>query len=57
MSTHNLCFEQKYENFRILIEKLSVLGGEISNIFEKACFRNVDHYTPYHMLTSKDNTR
>ena len=29
MSTHNVCFEQKYEkNIRIFILKLSVFGGE-----------------------------
>ena len=41
MSTHNLCFEQKYENIRIFIWKLSVFGSEIFNIFEQACFRDV----------------
>ena len=30
-STHNLCFEQKYESF---IWKVSVFGGEIFNTFE-----------------------
>ena len=33
-STHNLYFEQKYENIIIFIWKLSVFGGEIFNIFE-----------------------
>ena len=39
-STHNLYFEQKYENIRFFILKLSVFGGEIFNIFEQAGFRN-----------------
>ena len=43
MSTHNLCFEQKYEKYQsFLPEKLSVFGGEIFYIFEQACFRNVN---------------
>ena len=29
------------KNIRIFIWKLSVFAGEIFNIFEKACFRNV----------------
>ena len=37
-STHNLCFEQKFEKKkkknRIFIWKLSVFGGEIFSIFE-----------------------
>ena len=41
MSTHNLCFEQKYEKYQNFIWKFSVFGGEIFNIFELACFRNV----------------
>ena len=28
-STHNLCFEQKYEKYQFLIWKFSVFGGEI----------------------------
>ena len=28
------------KNIRIFIRKLSVFGGEISNILEEACFRN-----------------
>ena len=35
MSTHNLCFEQKYEKYQsFLSDFFSVLGGEIFNIFE-----------------------
>ena len=35
MSTHNLCFEQKYEkDIRIFILKCSVFGGENFNILE-----------------------
>ena len=42
MSTHNLCFEQKYEKYQsFFIRKFSAFGGEIFYIFEKACFRNV----------------
>ena len=34
-STHNLCFEQKYEKYQIFLsEKFSVFGGEIFYIFE-----------------------
>ena len=42
MSTHNLCFEQKYEKkiSEFFILKFSIFGGEIFYIFEKACFRN-----------------
>ena len=41
-STHNLCFEQKYERYQIFYPEtfVSVFGGEIFNIFESACFRN-----------------
>ena len=37
--THNICFEQKYENISF-IWKFSFFGGKIFNIFQKACFRN-----------------
>ena len=41
-STHDLCYEQKYEKYQsFFIWKFSVFGGEIFNIFELACFRNV----------------
>ena len=34
-STHNLCFEQKYEKYQIVLsEKLPFFGGKIFNIFE-----------------------
>ena len=29
MSTHNLCFEQKYEKYQFFIWKFSMFGGEI----------------------------
>ena len=32
-STHNLCFEQKYENIRIFHRKVFIFGGKILNIF------------------------
>ena len=35
------------ENIRIFIWKLSVLGGEIFNIFEQACFRNLTNTFQY----------
>ena len=38
-STHNLCFEQKYEKYQNFYLK-KVFSGEIINIFEQACFRN-----------------
>ena len=35
VSTHNLCFEQKYERYQsFFISKFSVFGGEIFFIFE-----------------------
>ena len=35
MSTHNVCFEQKYENIRgFLSENVQFFGGEIFYIFE-----------------------
>ena len=39
-STHNLCFDQKYEKYQNFYRKTSSFGGEIFNIFELACFRN-----------------
>ena len=42
MSTHNLCFEQKYEKYEnFLSENFPFFGGKIFSIFELACFRNV----------------
>ena len=43
MSTHTLCFEQKYENHQnFLSENFNFFGGEMFNIhvFEQACFHN-----------------
>ena len=35
MSTHNLCFEQKYEKYQnFLSEKLPIFGGKIFSVFE-----------------------
>ena len=35
MSTHNLCFEQKYEKYQnFLSEKLPFFGGKIFSVFE-----------------------
>ena len=39
MSTHNLCFEQKYEEYQNFLYE--VFDGKIFSIFEQACFRNV----------------
>ena len=40
-STHNLCFEQKYENIKKFYWKSFLfLGCKNFNTFEKACFRN-----------------
>ena len=34
MSTHNLCFEKKYENYeKILTDFFLFLGGEFFNIY------------------------
>ena len=43
MSTHNLCFKQKYEKYQIFfffIWKFSFFGGKIVSIFEYAWFCN-----------------
>ena len=47
MSTHNLCFEQKYEKkiSEFFYLKILVFGGEIFCIFEKVCFRNEKDFT------------
>ena len=40
-STHNLCFEQKYEKYQnFLSENFPIYGGKIFSILEPACFRN-----------------
>ena len=41
-STHNLCFEQKYENYQIFFPDFFrfLWGSEIFYIFEYVCFRN-----------------
>ena len=33
-STHNLCFEQKYEKYQNFLSENSFFGGRIFNIFE-----------------------
>ena len=41
-STHNLCFEQKYEKIsELLYLKIFSFGDKIFSIFKWACFRNV----------------
>ena len=41
MSTHNLCFEQKYVAYKkILSQNFRFFCGKIFSIFEQACFRN-----------------
>ena len=41
-STHNLCFELKYENYQnFSSESFHFFDGKILIIFEKACFLNV----------------
>ena len=38
-STHNLCFEQKYEKYQSFLSEIFIFfGGKISIIFEIACF-------------------
>ena len=40
-NTHNLCFEKKYEKYKIFLsENFPFFCCEIFNIFEKVCFRN-----------------
>ena len=43
-STNNLCFEQKYEQYKIFYLKTSVFGGVIFNIFEQAYFHNENRF-------------
>ena len=47
MSTHNLCFEQKYEKYQNFYLKIFLFffGCKIFNIFESACFRNAARQT------------
>ena len=41
MSTHNLCFEQKYDKYQnFSSENFHFFGGKIFSIFDSACFRN-----------------
>ena len=41
-STHNICFSRNMKKISaILSENFQCFGGEIFNIFEQACFRNV----------------
>ena len=41
MSTHNLCFEQKYEKYQnFYLKSFIFFGGKIFSIFEYACFCN-----------------
>ena len=41
MSTHSLCFEQKYENYlNFSSENFHFLVVKIFSIFKQACFRN-----------------
>ena len=41
MSTHNLCFELKYEKCQnFYLKTFNFFDGEIFSIFEQACFRN-----------------
>ena len=43
-STHNLCFEQKYEKYQsFFIWKFSAFGGETFYTFEWVCFRNIQN--------------
>ena len=39
-STHNLCFEKKYEKYQNFYLKICIFRGKIFSIFEWACFRN-----------------
>ena len=42
MSTHNVCFEQKFEKYQnFLSENFHFYGGKIFSTFEQACFHNV----------------
>ena len=38
MSTHNLCFEQKYEKYQNSLSENSVFGGEISIYLNRRVF-------------------
>ena len=39
-STHNLCYERKYEKYQNFLSEKNKLGGKSFSIFELACFRN-----------------
>ena len=41
MPTHNLCFEQEYEEIRIFYLKIFIFRGKIFSIFEQACFLKI----------------
>ena len=44
-STHNLCFEQKYDKvWNFSSENFHLFGGKIFSVFEKTCSRNVMLY-------------
>ena len=49
MSTHNLCFEQKYEKYQIFLSEFFHfhLRRNFVYIFEQACFRNVPRQVGY----------
>ena len=40
-SSHNLCFEQKYENYQNFYLKIFISGGKLFSLIYKASFRYV----------------
>ena len=41
MSTHNLCFEQEYEEYQIFLsENFHFFRGKTFSIYEQACLHN-----------------
>ena len=52
MSTHNLCFMQKYEKYQNFLSQIfNYFAGKIFSIFELACFR----YVVFNLSLSADD--
>ena len=51
-STHNVCYEQKYEEYQNFYLKIFNFSGKIFRIFEQACFRNV--YNKFNRLQRQE---
>ena len=47
MSTHNLCFEQKYEKYQFLFENFLLLEVKFSIYLNRPVFLMVNHGLPF----------